>query len=371
MNWLILIIAGLFEVSFAFCLGKAKETNGTEMYLWYLGFLVALSLSMILLIKATETLPIGTAYAVWTGIGAVGTVLIGIFVFNEPTNMFRIFFLSTLIISIIGLKAVSMPNSDSIMKSNGYVKVNGINMYYEIYGDGAPLVLVHGGGSTIQTNFEKIIPSLAKSRKIIAMELQAHGRTSDRNVESSFEQDADDVIELLNHLNIKKADFLGFSNGGTTCIQIAIRNPQYVNKLILGSALAKRSGMPDWFWGMMQTATLEQMPTGLKEGFLKVNPDSNALQKMHDRDAIRMVKFKDISDENLKSIEKPTLIIVGKDDVVSTNHATQLHHLIPKSELAIVPGMHGQYLGEVTTIGTNFKDSDLAIDLIQKFLNTK
>jgi quaternary ammonium compound-resistance protein SugE len=107
MNWIILIIAGLFEVTFAFCLGKAKATTGNEMYVWYLGFLIALTLSMILLIKATQTLPIGTAYAVWTGIGAAGTVLIGIIVFKEPATFLRIFFLTTLIVSIIGLKVVS------------------------------------------------------------------------------------------------------------------------------------------------------------------------------------------------------------------------------------------------------------------------
>lgn len=107
MNWIILIIAGLFEVAFAFCLGKAKETAGNEMYFWYVGFLVALTISMVLLIKATETLPIGTAYAVWTGIGAVGTVLVGIFIFKEPATFLRILFIITLIVSIIGLKAVS------------------------------------------------------------------------------------------------------------------------------------------------------------------------------------------------------------------------------------------------------------------------
>ncbi|HNV51960.1 MAG TPA: SMR family transporter, partial [Tenuifilaceae bacterium] len=78
MNWLILIIAGLFEVAFAFCLGKAKETTGTEMVLWYIGFAIAVTVSMVLLIKATQNIPIGTAYAVWTGVGAVGTVLVGI-----------------------------------------------------------------------------------------------------------------------------------------------------------------------------------------------------------------------------------------------------------------------------------------------------
>ena len=107
MNWIILIIAGLFEVAFASCLGKAKEATGNEVYWWYGGFLVCLIISMLLLIKATQELPIGTAYAVWTGIGAVGTVLMGIFVFKDPANFWRIFFMVTLIGSVIGLKVVS------------------------------------------------------------------------------------------------------------------------------------------------------------------------------------------------------------------------------------------------------------------------
>lgn len=107
MNWILLIIAGLFEVAFASCLGKAKETSGQTMLFWYLGFLVCLTISMVLLVKVTKDIPIGTAYAVWTGIGAVGSVLVGIFIFKEPATFWRIFFLMTLIASIVGLKYVS------------------------------------------------------------------------------------------------------------------------------------------------------------------------------------------------------------------------------------------------------------------------
>ncbi|MEP0212659.1 MAG: multidrug efflux SMR transporter [Cellulophaga sp.] len=107
MNWVILLIAGLFEVAFAFCLGKAKEATGTDMYLWYTGFFICSAVSFILLIKAMQTIPIGTGYAVWTGIGAVGTVLVGIFVFKDPANFWRIFFITTLVGSIVGLKAVT------------------------------------------------------------------------------------------------------------------------------------------------------------------------------------------------------------------------------------------------------------------------
>ncbi|AWG24937.1 DMT family transporter [Flavobacterium kingsejongi] len=107
MNWILLIIAGLFEVGFATCLGKSKETTGMVSNYWLIGFLVCLTISMLLLYKATQTLPIGTAYAVWTGVGAVGTVIMGILIFKEPADFWRVFFITTLIASIVGLKFVS------------------------------------------------------------------------------------------------------------------------------------------------------------------------------------------------------------------------------------------------------------------------
>lgn len=107
MKWIILITAGLFEVGFATCLGKARETTGATANLWMTGFVLCLIISMALLYKAVQMLPIGTAYAIWTGIGAAGTVIIGIVYFNEPYTFLRLFFLSTLLASIIGLKLVT------------------------------------------------------------------------------------------------------------------------------------------------------------------------------------------------------------------------------------------------------------------------
>lgn len=107
MHWFLLILAGLFEVAFAFCLGKARHTGNPESAFWYAGFFLSLALSMWLLMRAVELLPIGTAYAVWTGIGAIGTVCVGIFFFQEPATFWRLFFLSTLVLSIVGLKVVS------------------------------------------------------------------------------------------------------------------------------------------------------------------------------------------------------------------------------------------------------------------------
>lgn len=107
MNWIILIIASLFEIGFATSLGKLKTASGNAYLMWLFGFLICLVLSVYLLYKATLTLPVGTAYAVWTGLGAAGIVLVGIFVFKEPATFWRVFFMSTLILSIVGLKLVS------------------------------------------------------------------------------------------------------------------------------------------------------------------------------------------------------------------------------------------------------------------------
>jgi len=115
-------------------------------------------------------------------------------------------------------------------------------MYYEIHGEGKPLVLIHGGGSTIQTTFGKVLSLFAKKYKVIAVELQAHGHTGDRDAPETFQQDGDDVAALLQQLNISKASFFGFSNGGTTSLQIAIRHPEVVDKLVIASGAYQREG---------------------------------------------------------------------------------------------------------------------------------
>lgn len=268
-------------------------------------------------------------------------------------------------------KIRQMKTTEKTNFANGYSEVNGLKIYYEVYGQGKPLVLIHGGGSTIQTSFEKVIPLFAKNRKVIAVELQAHGRTSDRNQDLSFEQDADDVAALLKNLHIGKADFFGFSNGGTTVLQIAIRHPEIVDKIILGSALSKRNGVPDWFWGFMEQATLENMPEQLKTAYKETASNPEGLQVMHDRDAKRMVHFKDIPDEKIKAIQAPALIIIGDKDIILPEHALEMHRQIANSQLAIIPGGHGEYIGEITTLDADFKESTLVVPLIEKFLDKK
>lgn len=232
---------------------------------------------------------------------------------------------------------------------SGYAEVNGINMYYEIHGEGQPLVLLHGAGSTIETTFGRILPELKKHRKVIALELQAHGRTDDRDTPISFEQDADDVAALLEKLDISKADFLGFSNGGTTVLQIAIRHPHLCNRVVAASPLLKRDGTMPEFWEFMKHGTFDQMPAQYKEAFLKVTPDNTRLYNMFRKCADRMVRFQDVPDDALKSIKCPVLLVNGEHDVATSEHMEAMCKLVPDCKLAILPGGHGEYMGEVVT----------------------
>ncbi|MBV4359296.1 alpha/beta hydrolase [Parasegetibacter sp. MAH-26] len=255
--------------------------------------------------------------------------------------------------------------------SNGkYASVNGINMYYEIHGSGQPLVLIHGGGSTIYATFGKILPALAKYNQVIAVELQAHGHTSDRNAPSSFEQDADDVAALLKQLNISKASFFGFSNGGNTAMQVAIRHPNLVNRLIIASSMYRRDGIPQVFWDGMNHATIDNMPKQLRDAYLKINNDSAGLMTMFKRDAVRMQNFKDWNEADIKSIKAPTLVVAAVNDVMTPEHTVALYRLFSNGQLAILPGGHGDYLGEITTSAPP-EEITYVLSLVELFLHSK
>jgi pimeloyl-ACP methyl ester carboxylesterase len=224
---------------------------------------------------------------------------------------------------------------------SGYAPVNGLKMYYEVHGsgDGPPLVLLHGGGSTIETSFGKVLPLLAKTRKIIAIEQQGHGHTNDiADRPYTFEQSADDTAELLKQLHVEQADFFGYSNGGHIALEMATRHPEMVRKLVVESAMVKRDGAPPEFWQGFAHATLANMPAELREAYLKVAPDPNGLQMMHDKCVQRMVAFKDWPTEQIRSIAAPTLIMTGDGDLVRPEHAVEMFRMLPHAQLAILPG---------------------------------
>jgi pimeloyl-ACP methyl ester carboxylesterase len=253
--------------------------------------------------------------------------------------------------------------------TSGYATVNGLNMYYEIYGEGTlPLVLIHGGGSTIESSFGTWLPLISPIGKLVAVELQAHGRTGDREAPETFEQDADDVAALLTYLKIVKANFFGFSNGGTTTLQIAIRHPNMVHKIVVASSNYRNDGMVPGFFDGFPNVTLAQMPESLKEAYLKVAPDKSKLQIMFEKDVARMVNFTDIPDEDIRAIKAPALILVSDRDMVMPEHAIKLSRLLPGGRLAILPGVHGSSIGAIEA-GPAGNLPGITASLVQGFLN--
>lgn len=251
----------------------------------------------------------------------------------------------------------------------GYKHINGIQMYYEIYGSGKPLVLIHGGGGSILFDYKEVISRLENKFQLIGIDLQNHGMTGHRDIPETFEQDADDVAALLKELNIEKASFWGFSNGGNTVMQIAHRHPELVEKLVVASAFYKRSGMMDGFFESMMEATLESMPEPLKINFLNLNPDFSALENMFDKDSKRMQTFEDWSEDILTSIKSPVLFISGDKDVMKPEHVVEMWRLVNGSQLMIIPATHGSYM--MADFGGNVdgKLIGFTVNEVEKFLN--
>lgn len=224
----------------------------------------------------------------------------------------------------------------------GYAPVNGLRIYYEIHGvaspERPPLVLLHGGGDTIKTSFARILPVLASGRQIIAFEQQGYGHTADiADRAFSFEQSADDTAALLKYLHVDQADVFGFSNGGTIALQMAIRHPRAVRRLVVTSGLFKRDGAYPWFWDAMAHAQIENMPKELKEAYLDVAPHPENLRTFFNKSVQRMRNFKDIPADAIRSIAAPTLVIVGDTDVVRPEHAVETFRLIPQASLSVLP----------------------------------
>jgi pimeloyl-ACP methyl ester carboxylesterase len=250
--------------------------------------------------------------------------------------------------------------------TGSYAIVNGLRMYYEVHGEGFPLVLIHGGGSDIGVTFGRVLPAFAQNHQVIGVDLQAHGRTPDRGVPTSFEQDADDVAALLKHLDIKQADIIGFSNGGNTAMQIAIRHPQLVHKIVIASSFYKRDAFYSWFWEFMPNASLDNMPKPLQEAFLKINNDQAGLEVMHNRDRDRMLAFADWDDDAIRSITMPALVIAGDKDVIRPEHTLELYRMLPNAQLCILPAGHGDYIGEIMEIRGD--GNYPAVTIIEEFL---
>jgi pimeloyl-ACP methyl ester carboxylesterase len=226
-----------------------------------------------------------------------------------------------------------------------------------------PLVLLHGGGGTIQTSFAQLLPALARDRQVIAFEQQGCGRTADiPDRPFSFEQSADDTVALLDYLHIDRANLFGFSNGGSIALHVTMRQPQVVNRLVVITALMKRDWADPQFWEIMKTARLDEMPAVLREAYLKVAPHPENLESFFYKSRNRMRDFKEVPDQAIRSITAPTLVISSDRDVMRPEGAVALFRLLPHAQLAILPGTEHMEIPS---------RSDVLVPLIESFLDGK
>lgn len=225
-------------------------------------------------------------------------------------------------------------------------------LYFEWHGKSSgsqpPLLLIHGGGSTIESNWGRLIPALESAHRMLAVELQGHGRTGSGSGAASFEGSADGVAALLEELAVGPVDVLGFSNGGQVAMQLAARHPAAVRRLVVASAPFRRDGMIDGFWDGLAAGTYADLPQVYRDADLAVSGDPAHAERMFhlDRD-LMLTGFTDFPGTLLASIAAPTLVVAADKDVIRPEHTVLLASLIPNARMLIVPGNHGGYLGEL------------------------
>lgn len=254
-----------------------------------------------------------------------------------------------------------------------YATVNGLQMYYEIHGKGRTLVLLHGAFSNIDTDFGKLLPTLAKNRRIIAIEQQAHGRTADIDRPLTYEQMADNTAELLRRLDVKNADFLGYSMGGGIATYIAIRHPDLVRKFVFaGGAVHGPEGFyPEVLEGEEKMKPEDFAGTPWLEAYRRIAPNPRNWSRLVDKIRALDLNWKGLRPEEIQLIKAPALLINGDADVVRPEHAVQMFRLLgggvpgdlvglPRSQLAILPG---------TTHVSLIERTDWLLSMVAAFLD--
>jgi pimeloyl-ACP methyl ester carboxylesterase len=256
--------------------------------------------------------------------------------------------------------------------ASGYAPVNGLQMYYEIHGTGRPLVLLHGAFSGIGTSFGALLPGLARSRQVIAFELQAHGRTADIDRPLSLEQMADDTAAALRHLGIEQADIFGYSMGAAVALHLVLRHPDVVRKLVLASATYNLSGVhPGLMEGLGEMTPEMMFGSQWHDEYMRIAPDPGHFATLFAKKTQMDRNTKDIPAEAVAAIKAPTLLIIGDSDLVRPEHAVEMFRLLgggvfgdlaglPSSQLAVLPG----------TMHSNLTQrADLLLAIIPPFLD--
>lgn len=248
--------------------------------------------------------------------------------------------------------------------TQGYAAVNGLRMYYEVHGEGRPLVLLHGGLLTIGLSFGGVLAELAAGRQVIAAELQGHGRTADIDRDIDLGYLAGDVAGLLDHLGVAEANVLGFSLGGGVALQLALDLPDRVGKLVLASVSYAADGFHEEITDPARHATSTRMPTAgdfrqMQEAYARVAPDPGHFAAFAARVSQAANSLKGWTAEELGGLAAPTLLVFGDHDFIRLEHAVQMHGLIPGAQLAVLPG--------TTHMGV-MRRADLIVPLVRGFL---
>ncbi|MFH8410665.1 alpha/beta fold hydrolase [Streptomyces sp. NPDC018019] len=254
--------------------------------------------------------------------------------------------------------------SSTYPSSAGYARINGLNLYYEVHGTGQPLVLLHGGLLTIDLTFGGILPALAATRQVVALELQGHGHTGDIDREPALRYLADDVVGLLDHLGIGRADLFGFSLGGLTALQLAVTRPARVHRLVLASTHYRPEGYHPEILDPYARPGSPRMPTErdfqeMYEAYVEVAPDPDRFEAFAEKLRPTVRRFEGWSAETLAGLAAPVLLLVGDTDFVRLEHAVEMHGLIPGSQLGVLPG---------TTHHNLPRRADLVVPMVEAFL---
>lgn len=244
-----------------------------------------------------------------------------------------------------------------------YAPVNGLRMYYEIHGTGRPLVLLHGGLLTIDLSFGSVLPALAATRQVIAVELQGHGRTADTDRDLSIDNLAEDVVALLDHLGIDRADLYGFSLGGLVAMQTAMRHPQRVGRLAVAAIQFRPDGFHDEIRNPAAHPDSTRMPTAadvqsMQDDYVRVAPDPGHFSAFAEKLSTMVGTFPGWPEDELRAIAVPTLVVVGDHDFVLVEHAAEMYELIPDARLAVLP--------DTTHMGLT-RRADLLLPILESF----
>ena len=226
--------------------------------------------------------------------------------------------------------------------TSGYAPVNGLNLYYEVHGEGSPLVLLHGGLLTIDLNFAGLIPELATRHQVVALELQGHGRTADIERGITPANSAADVVGLLDHLGVESAHVLGHSMGGAVTMELAVNHPTRVRSVVPISITVRPEGMHEDFSDPEKMAASTRMPTQahfaeMTEAYARLSPHPEHFTDFMTTMSQSAADLRSWSDEQLAGITAPVLLVLGDHDFTTLEHAALMHRLIPGSQLAVLP----------------------------------